>query len=219
MADWIMIIITAVYVVATIFISYFNHQSAKATREQVSESVRQFNEANRAFITVTFECIRNESCVLHIHNHGKRIAENVNIKLNQDFIDAYIYSDEKERIKPLCSSVFNIGIGQSWYYLLFYNNEFYRFVDIPLNIEISYKDNNESYVEKLTYDLSQYTWAIAYNSDLSDISTCVNKLTKSVGNLEKTITEAISESDIDSELTFESSVYMNTSTGNPKNSK
>ena len=50
MTDWIMIAITAVYVIATIFICIFNYRSAKATREQLAESKRQFEENNRAFV-------------------------------------------------------------------------------------------------------------------------------------------------------------------------
>lgn len=45
--DWLMVIITFVYVVATIFICIFNGRSAKATRDQVKESQKQFHEAKR----------------------------------------------------------------------------------------------------------------------------------------------------------------------------
>lgn len=45
--DWIMVAITFVYVVATIFICIFNGRSAKATRDQVKESQKQFHEAKR----------------------------------------------------------------------------------------------------------------------------------------------------------------------------
>ena len=45
--DWLMVGITFVYVVATIFICIFNGRSAKATRDQVQESQKQFHEAKR----------------------------------------------------------------------------------------------------------------------------------------------------------------------------
>lgn len=45
--DWLMVGITLVYVVATIMICVFNGRSAKATREQVSESQRQYEETKR----------------------------------------------------------------------------------------------------------------------------------------------------------------------------
>ena len=40
--DWLMIVITAVYVIATIFICIANFKSANATREQVAEARRQY---------------------------------------------------------------------------------------------------------------------------------------------------------------------------------
>ena len=45
--DWLMVGITAVYVVATIFICRANIKSANATRDQVAESKRQFDETQR----------------------------------------------------------------------------------------------------------------------------------------------------------------------------
>ena len=54
MTDWLMVIITAIYVVATIFICLANIKSAEATREQLAESKRQFEEGNRAYITYSF---------------------------------------------------------------------------------------------------------------------------------------------------------------------
>ncbi len=45
--DWLMVGITGIYVLATILICIFNAKSAKATREQVAESKRQFTESKR----------------------------------------------------------------------------------------------------------------------------------------------------------------------------
>ena len=46
-ADWAMVIITGIYVVATVIICVFNGCSAKATRDQVEESQNQFYESKR----------------------------------------------------------------------------------------------------------------------------------------------------------------------------
>lgn len=48
--DWLMVGITGIYVIATIFICVFNGKSAKATREQVAESKRQIEESKRQFV-------------------------------------------------------------------------------------------------------------------------------------------------------------------------
>lgn len=45
--DWLMVIITGVYVFATIFICIANLNSAKASRDQLEESKRQFRESKR----------------------------------------------------------------------------------------------------------------------------------------------------------------------------
>lgn len=45
--DWLMVMITFVYVVATIMISKANIESAKATREQLEQSKKQFVENQR----------------------------------------------------------------------------------------------------------------------------------------------------------------------------
>ncbi len=43
--DWLMVIITAIYVMATIVICRSNQESAKAAREAVEESKKQFNKS------------------------------------------------------------------------------------------------------------------------------------------------------------------------------
>lgn len=85
MADWLMVIITAIYVVATIFICLANIKSAEATREQLVESKRQFDEENRAYVTVTFDVIRGGLMVLCVENHGKQIANDVKVHISSDF--------------------------------------------------------------------------------------------------------------------------------------
>ena len=45
--DWLMVGITAVYVIATICIWIANNRTARASREQLEESKRQFNENRR----------------------------------------------------------------------------------------------------------------------------------------------------------------------------
>lgn len=46
-ADWAMVIVTAIYVIATIVICFYNGRSAKASRDQIAESQRQFEESKR----------------------------------------------------------------------------------------------------------------------------------------------------------------------------
>lgn len=45
--DWIMVVITAIYVIATICITKSNKESASASKEQLKESIKQFDEMRR----------------------------------------------------------------------------------------------------------------------------------------------------------------------------
>ena len=113
--DWLMVGITAVYVIATIFICWANINSAKATREQVAESKRQFDEANRAFVVVSFEIIRSGLATLCVQNCGNRIAQNVNVHVSPEFLENMVDESNKKHLKKMSESTFSIGINQRCY--------------------------------------------------------------------------------------------------------
>lgn len=60
MTDWLMVIITAVYVVATIAICYFNAKSANAAREQLEESKLQAAEQKKQYEETTKQYQKTE---------------------------------------------------------------------------------------------------------------------------------------------------------------
>ena len=182
--DEIMIAITAVYVIATIFICIFNYRSAKATREQLAESKRQFEENNRAFVTVTFETIRGSLLVLNIHNHGHQVANNVSVKINPEFIANV---PDKEYLVKLCESSFTLGVDKSWFVCFGGTPELGKISNIPLKITICYSDIFSTYSESTTIDLKQYLWSIIYDSPTEDTYQEMKKMTKSIQSMDKSI--------------------------------
>ena len=184
MTDWIMIAITAVYVIATIFICIFNYRSAKATREQLAESKRQFEENNRAFVTVTFETIRGSLLVLNIHNHGHQVANNVSVKINPEFIANV---PDKEYLVKLCESSFTLGVDKSWFVCFGGTPELGKISNIPLKVTICYSDIFSTYSESTTIDLKQYLWSIIYDSPTEDTYQEMKKMTKSIQSMDKSI--------------------------------
>ncbi len=44
MTDWIMVIITAIYVIATIIMCAFNYESTRISKEQIEEMKRQYKD-------------------------------------------------------------------------------------------------------------------------------------------------------------------------------
>ena len=97
-----MVVLTAVYVIATIAICLFNYKSAQATREQVAESARQFEETNRAFVTVYADFIRNGLFVLCVSNSGNKPAKEINVNIGEEYFkNIFEYSTVGKSITSL----------------------------------------------------------------------------------------------------------------------
>lgn len=187
MTDWIMIGITSVYVVATILICIFNYRSAKATKEQVSESIRQFKESNRAFVTITFEIIRSGLAVLHIQNHGKQIAKDVHIQVSQAFMRNMTDLSDRKNLETLSNSTFSLGIGQSWYCLIGSHLQLKQMSKEILHLNFSYSDYFNIYHESTDIDLKQYFWSLIYDSPIEDTYKEMKKIPEDLESINKSI--------------------------------
>lgn len=185
MTEWIMVIITGIYVVATILICVFNYRSAKATRDQVAESRRQFEESNRAFVTVNFEIVRNGLAVLRIHNRGKRIANNVKIRISDEFVNNI--PDFRDSIIKLNNSSFILGIEQSWYICMGSHIELEQMGKQIMHIDIMYSDSKSDYSQQLDIDLTQYFWSLIYNNAFSDLYSQAKETNKYLKSIESTL--------------------------------
>lgn len=184
--DWLMVGITLIYVVATVLICTANFKSAHATRDQIAESQRQFEEMNRAFVTVNFEIIRNGLFALRISNCGKRVATNVHIRLPSEFINNMPEEWDKEHLGVLTNSVFTLGIGQSMYVGMGAVPEFKQISAQLLVISISYNDSAGSYNEIVMLDLTQYFWALVYESPTEDAYQELKSVARSLKSMDQT---------------------------------
>ena len=111
MTDWLMVIITAIYVVATIFICVYNGRSAKAANEQtkiakaqIDEMIKQFNEENRPVITIRFEIIRSGLLCFVVENIGPKPAVDVRIEFNDAFVDNLEKFERNIRLREAMNS-------------------------------------------------------------------------------------------------------------------
>lgn len=73
-ADWVMVIITGIYVIATIFICWANIKAANASKEQLIEIQKQFAETNRPIIELEFHYNRKTWYIAHFVNRGNLTA-------------------------------------------------------------------------------------------------------------------------------------------------
>ena len=180
-------LITVVYVVATIFICWANIRSAKATRAQVAEQQREFEETNRAFVTVTFEIIKSGLAVLRIQNHGKRIATDVSVHISDAFVENMEDKMDREHVQKLCHSIFTIGIGQSWYICIGSHLQIDQMSKELLTVTISYRDSVTQYCETISIDLKQYFWSLIYDSPIEDMRQEIKESTKELKSIGKSM--------------------------------
>ena len=139
LSEWILVGITAIYVIATILICIFSYRSAKGTREQVQEQKRQFDEVNRPNIDITFECIRNGLICLKLENTGRKLAQNIKLAFNKDFIECMKKIDyAEETLIELSKSIFRLGIGQKWFACICTDEDLKKNKFSQLEIDISY---------------------------------------------------------------------------------
>ena len=169
MADWLMVALTAVYVIATIFICFFNYRSAKASREQASEMKRQYDDEDRPYITVELIYEKKAFYGLRFTNHGKRLASHVRIQLEQDFLDCLTENSFKSQLEKQKGRECIIGIGKD-YDLFFATNEIRENLPkAPLSGQVSYCDGRKSYSDVFKIDLDTYATFFSVNSDMDEL--------------------------------------------------
>lgn len=190
-SDSLMVIITAVYVVATVEICRANIKSADATREQIEESRRQYEEQNRAFVVVCFKIIRNGLFVLHISNQGKRVADNVRVIIADDFINNFPDDWDKSHLQKLRESAFTLGIGQEMYVGIGDSGHLEKMSKQVLSITVSYSDFVSSYHEAISIDLTQYFWALVYESPVEDARQVLKKIAGNLQSMDASLKQVV----------------------------
>ena len=101
-AEWVMVIITGIYVIATIFLCLANIKAANASKEQLREMQKQFAETNRPVVELEFHYSRRTWYIARFINRGNLTAQHVKINLDQEFVDSIPEESikrELERIK------------------------------------------------------------------------------------------------------------------------
>lgn len=112
--DWLMVGITAVYVIATIFICRANIKSAEETRKQTAEMKREFDESNRPIVEAEFLLARRLIYVLRFSNRGRKTAQHVKINFGQEFIDSLQKGVFKNQLQKQQGKECIIGVDQHY---------------------------------------------------------------------------------------------------------
>ena len=185
--DWIMVVITGVYVIATIFICRANIKSAKAAQKQIEEMQRQFYATNRPNVSVEVVYLKKAFWVLRFTNTGTQTAFNAKIVLDDTFI-----SSVEDRIQPILKEnngrVRTLGVNQS-YDLYFGTNEF-RNITPKENIKgtITYSGYNSSiYSENFEIETENYATFFSVKSEMEELFEKLDEQNKELKNIRYTL--------------------------------
>ena len=186
-SEWIMVIITGIYVIATIIICWANIKSANASKEQLEEMQKQYVETNRPLIELEFQYNRRTWYIARFVNHGNLTAQRVRISLDQAFIDSVpeeSFRNELERIK---GKECIIGVGQ--HYDLFIGGNKLRGNPnmTPLTGTIKYEAQGKEYESDLFVDLEHYMTFFSATTDGEDLLKSMNKISDQLKGIRQTL--------------------------------
>ncbi len=189
--EWAMVWITIVYVIATCAICYFNYQSAKATKEQAAESQRQFNEANRPYITCEYILSNRVFCGIRICNHGNQVARNLTVKINETFLNS-LDQNEFINFKKINESTYTIvGVGQSFEF--YFSRVSKKPTVAPLIADIKYESADKHFEDMFEIDLSKQLPIESVDSDFEKYMKVFKEQNQILTNLSDQFMSLLSE--------------------------
>ena len=153
-------VLTMVYVAATTAVCFFNYKTVNEMNKQTNEITRQFNETNRPYVTVTVEIV-DQLASLCIQNLGKKAAQNIKIKIDDEFMSNPFEHDNDKLLESLQSSCFNLAIGQKLLTGWFRNYDIQNLTFPKMAIHLEYRDEQKTYEDCLELDLAQYMWVMS----------------------------------------------------------
>ena len=184
--DWIMIGITAVYVVATLFICKANIRSSHLANQQLAEMKRQYEESNRPIIEVEFTYIRRTWFFLRFVNHGKRAAEHVKILLQQESIDALPNENIKSLLRKQKDKECIIGVDQH-YDLSLGSSELRGCGSLPVVGKILYESYNQHYESDFYIDLDNYMTFFSVTTEHDNLMKVLNDVKSEIRGVKEAL--------------------------------
>lgn len=157
-AEALMVIITALYLAATIIICVFNGKSANAAKEQTQELKNQFYAVNRPVLVIEAVCISEKNLLaLRLKNEGTQTALKAEIRLDEKFLLSLPEERFKEHMIKETQRTRTVGVGQS--YDLFFGSDKYIASENkePIVGQIIYEGVNEmKYTDDFEIDIESY---------------------------------------------------------------
>lgn len=182
-ADWAMVFVTIIYVVATIFISWANIKSADASKKQLLEMQRQYEEMNRPSIEVEFQYIRRKWYVVRFVNNGRNAAQRVKINLDPDFVNSLPEENIIFELNKLKGKECIIGAGQHYDLFIGSNALSVNPNMHPVTGTVEYKSEDKVYTTDIYIDLEHYMTFYSTKTDEEDILKYAKQISVELNNI------------------------------------
>ena len=189
--DWLMVVITGVYVIATFLICKANWDAANASKEQLAEMRKQYEEENRPCSEVEFLYEKRAFYGLRFINHGKQTAQHVIIQLDNSFLDSLTESNFARMLRDQVGKECVIGVGQ--HYDLFFGTQEYRSNPnkVPATGKIFYQSNGNEYTSDFCVNMENYATIFSVHSEQEDIKEALKKQAKELEGIKRVLQSAL----------------------------
>ncbi len=187
-SNFFMLLVTAIYVIATILIYRANAKSNKLADKQLEEARKQYDEQNRPYIEVELIYERRQYWGFRFINNGRFTAQSVKINLDKAFINSLEQTFSK-MLKEQIGREIIIGAGQH-YDLYFGTNEFRNNEDIGVaKGSICYSGKDKNYKSDFCVDVASYATIFSVESYEELIIKKLDKRLAKLNDIEEAIRE------------------------------
>ena len=177
-AEWAMVIITAIYVVATICIMRANQKAANAAKAQLKETQQQFYAINRPHVSV--EVIFERKCYwgLRFTNHGNQTAFHTILQFDPAFIESLPQDSFRQMVQDATKKSFVLGINQH-YDLYIGSHEYGHSTRHPIVGSVTYTGYDDAiYSEDFNIDMGNYATVYSLKTSEEDLMERLDKQNK-----------------------------------------
>lgn len=194
---FIMVVLTAIYVIATIIICVFNYKTIKVTERQIDQSNRIQIENSRGIVIPKLEVIYGKMICLSFENIGNSYASNIKIEICDKWLEALSSTATMprtaEKLRKLSENELYLGNKQRVLYGLCIpgngRNDFDKISKEKLEINITYLTLNKQYEEKFIIDFKASDTLIERNEYfiLENIDKELSNINKKLKDIDRTL--------------------------------
>lgn len=185
--EWMMVIITAIYVCATVLILIANNKSVKIAQEQFEEMRREYEEHNRPIIEIELDLKQRIMYALKFINRGTKTANHVKIILDNDFLCSIKGFNGAYQLKEQMGKECIIGVGQCYELFLFDVDQKANEELLPISGTVIYEADGKKYTAEYSIDIKNYMTFFSKETEEEKLRKLIAKQNTEICRLNKTI--------------------------------